>query len=363
MLTYIESLESPSRINDLSVARNLLLKIASKEAVDYIFSQIPPLAEKIKFFETSSIFNVENISEDELECFTNLKRLNDIRFLNKFFEAVNQKLAFNGVFIGCCEITSERKKRILKKYPLPVSYPYYALDFVLKRVMPKTRISKKLYFMLTQGNNRVISLPEILGRLISCGFTILEFREINNMLYFVAKKINTPSYDMEPSYGPLFKMRRVGQNGKTIFVYKFRTMHPYAEYLQEYVFKKNSLADGGKFKDDFRITSWGKVFRKLWIDELPMLINWAKRDLKMVGVRPLSSHYFNLYSEEIKEKRLKYKPGLIPPFYVDMPKTLNEIMNSELKYLEAYEKNPYKTDFIYFWKAVYNILIRRARSN
>jgi len=140
-------------------------------------------------------------------------------------------------------------------------------------------------------------------------------------------------------------------------------MHPYAEYLQSYIFEKHNLQDGGKFKDDFRVTTLGRFMRKFWIDELPMFVNVLRGDLKIVGVRPLSKHYFNLYTKELQEKRIKFKPGLIPPFYVDNPKTLEEIMASEMKYLEAYEKHPLLTDMKYFFKAFYNIVFKRYRSN
>jgi len=48
--------------------------------------------------------------------------------------------------------------------------------------------------------------------------------------------------------------------------------------------------------------------------------------------------------------------------YVDRPKTLEEIMESEMRYLEAYEKHPFITDVKYFFKAFYNIIFRHARS-
>ena len=103
--------------------------------------------------------------------------------------------------------------------------------------------------------------------------------------------------------------------------------------------------------------------RKFWLDELPMIFNLLRGDMKIVGVRPLSKQYFNLYTDELKEKRLKFKPGLVPPFYVDMPRTFDEIMDSENKYLDAYAKNPLWTDFRYFFNAAYNIIFRRARSH
>jgi lipopolysaccharide/colanic/teichoic acid biosynthesis glycosyltransferase len=216
--------------------------------------------------------------------------------------------------------------------------------------------------MLTKGRRRAISLAEGLGRLYFCGYEVLSIREIKGNVYFIARKTGQPKEDINPSYGPLFKMRRVGQNGKIIYVYKLRTMHPYSEYLQKFVFEHNQLQEGGKFSKDFRVTSWGKVLRKLWIDELPMLINFIKGDLKLVGVRPLSQHYISLYSEELRESRKKFKPGLVPPFYVDMPKSLDEIMKSELKYMRAYEKHPFRTDIKYFFGAAYNIIFKKARS-
>jgi lipopolysaccharide/colanic/teichoic acid biosynthesis glycosyltransferase len=139
-------------------------------------------------------------------------------------------------------------------------------------------------------------------------------------------------------------------------------MHPYAEYLQEYVYQKHDLQDGGKFKDDFRISTVGRIMRRLWIDELPSLINLFKGDLKVVGVRPLSRHYFSLYTKDLQEKRIKYRPGLVPPFYVDNPKTLDEIMASENKYLDAYAKHPLWNDIKYLFVAAYNIIFKRYRS-
>jgi len=139
-------------------------------------------------------------------------------------------------------------------------------------------------------------------------------------------------------------------------------MHPYSEYLQEFVYQHFSLKEGGKFNEDFRISQWGRLFRKLWIDELPMFINFFRGNMKLVGVRPLSKHYLSLYDGGVKEKRLKSKPGLVPPFYADMPATLDEIMISEERYLDSYLSNPIRTDIKYFFKAFYNIIIKRARS-
>nr|NQU93818.1 sugar transferase [Bacteroidota bacterium] len=161
----------------------------------------------------------------------------------------------------------------------------------------------------------------------------------------------------------MVRLKRIGKGGKVFGVYKMRTMHPFAEYLQQYVYEKYHLQSGGKFKDDFRVTTLGRFMRKLWLDELPMLLNVLKGDMKIVGVRPLSNQYFGLYSEELRNRRIKYKPGLVPPFYVDLPKTLEEIQASESRYLDEYDKHPLKTDVKYFFSAFHNIVFKKARSN
>ena len=94
-----------------------------------------------------------------------------------------------------------------------------------------------------------------------------------------------------------------------------------------------------------------------------MIINWIKRELKLVGVRPLSEDYFGRYPQDLKELRVKTKPGLVPPYYVDLPVTFDEICNSERKYLNQYFQNPFKTDIKYLFSALWNIFIRGKRSS
>ncbi len=344
-----------------SIQREIFQELG-KTAYCYFEKAVNLFSETTLILSTTTRFNILNQRDHFYTAIINLKRVNDIRRINKFFEAVNEKLPKGGVFVCFAETTELRKKRILSKYPPILNSIYYTLDYFLKRVFPKFPITKNIYFTLTRGENRVISKAELLGRLYSCGFEVVEEEYVDNLFYVVAHKIKRPAFDLEPTYGPIIKLKRIGRGGKIIKVYKLRTMHPYAEYLQSYIFDKHNLQEGGKFKNDFRVSTLGRFMRRFWIDELPMLINFFRGDLKIVGVRPLSQHYFNLYSKELQEKRIKTKPGLIPPFYVDNPKTLEEIMASEMKYLEAYEKHPILTDIKYFFNAFYNILFKRLRS-
>ena len=199
--------------------------------------------------------------------------------------------------------------------------------------------------------------------MVSCGFEIVEVKEINDINYFVVKKVKEPAYDMNPSYGPLFKMRRVGKNGKIIGVYKFRTMHPYSEYLQDYVLKLNGYGSNGKPADDFRLVPWGKFLRRYWLDELPQLINVLKGELKLVGARPVSQRYFQDIPADIQKLRLEQKPGCIPPYVaLNRQGSVESVLAAEKEYLLEKKSNPYFTDSRYMFQAVINIMFRGKRS-
>jgi lipopolysaccharide/colanic/teichoic acid biosynthesis glycosyltransferase len=342
---------------------NLILESIGQEAYNYIRRHVDLSSERTLMLSTTTLFNVRKEHDKAYEALINFRRSNDVQQLNPFFRAVNEKLADGGLFIGCVETYMLRKKRILSKYPPVLNYIYYSLDFLVKRIFPKLRFTRKLYFLLTRGNNKVLSKAETFGRLSAAGFRIRDEITIGKFLFFVAEKTKPPQPEPRSNEGFLIRLPRIGKNGKTIMVYKFRTMHAYSEYLQDYIYEKHALKNGGKFNHDFRISTLGRIMRKLWLDELPMLLNLLRGEVKLVGVRPLSRHYYELYEEDLREMRIRYRPGLIPPYYADLPETLEEIMASERKYLEAYRKAPLRTDFRYFVKALHNILLKNVRSS
>ena len=321
------------------------------------------LNERTAVVSTTTTFNISNLPGEDYNYIINLRRINDIISLNDFLDQVNSKLDYKGCFFCCVETKDQRKARLLKKYPPVLNYILYSFDFVLKRIFPKLKITNGIYKLLTHDSNKVLSRAEALGRLSRAGFMINQEAFIGNYLCIEGIKIADPIPMNGTNYGPLIALQRIGKNGDCIKVYKLRTMHPYSEFIQDYIYKQHDLQHGGKFNDDFRITSWGAVARKVWLDELPMLINYFKGNMKFVGVRPLSKHYFELYNEELRERRIRYKPGLVPPFYADMPSDLESIQESETRYLNSYDKHPVLTDIRYFWKSMFNILFRRARSN
>nr|WP_280959768.1 sugar transferase [Anaerophaga thermohalophila] len=161
----------------------------------------------------------------------------------------------------------------------------------------------------------------------------------------------------------MFPMERVGRHGKIIKVYKLRTMHPFAEFLQDYITKLNGYNKTGKPANDFRIASWGKFYRKYWLDELPQLLNVLKGELNIVGVRPLSRTRFNELPEDVRKIRVRFKPGCIPPYVALLMPDADGNIEAERIYLSEKVKRPLSTDFKYFFLAVYNIFSGKIKSS
>ena len=188
--------------------------------------------------------------------------------------------------------------------------------------------------------------------------------DLDNNLYFISKKKRKEKILQKPSHGPFFAMNRVGKNKLIFKVHKIRTMHPYSEFLQSYMINKFGYAKTGKPASDFRLTSWGKFFRKYWIDELPQIINVLRGELSIVGCRPVSEFYFNQMPEDIKKLRVKFKPGCIPPYLgLNSTSDLNSVYECERLYLNEKLKNPIKTDIKYFFNALYNIIFKSRRGS
>jgi len=300
---------------------------------------------------------------DHIDSIICLQKINDIRYINKYFERINAKLEINGIFVGCLETFTARRQRLLMDRIPVINTLYFGVEFFVKRILPKLGYSKGVYFNVTKGKDRLLSKAEGLGRLVSSGFKIMDYKSIDGLVYFVVKKEKEPAFDLNPSYGPVYKMPRIGKNNKIINVYKFRTMHPYSEYLQDYVLRANGYAKTGKPAADFRIPVWGKFMRRFWIDEIPQLINVLKGDMKLVGIRPVSKRYFQDIPKEMQKLRLTQKPGCIPP-YVALNREGNvmSVLQAEKDYLEEKIRNPYSTDLKYFFKAIYNIIFKHKRS-
>ena len=114
------------------------------------------------------------------------------------------------------------------------------------------------------------------------------------------------------SKGPVFyKAERIGLNGKPFPMFKFRTMVEGADQQVVDLMGDNEGAGGVLFKmrEDPRITSVGKILRRLSIDELPQFFNVIRGEMSVVGPRPPLRREVEMYDDEVA-RRLLVKPGI-----------------------------------------------------
>lgn len=114
----------------------------------------------------------------------------------------------------------------------------------------------------------------------------------------------------DPTGPVLFRQERVGKNGRTFQMLKFRSMCVNAEDKLAELRKLNEKT-GPVFKiaEDPRVTRVGKWLRKLSLDELPQFINVLRSDMSIVGPRPALPVEVATY-DDYQRQRLLVKPGL-----------------------------------------------------
>lgn len=155
------------------------------------------------------------------------------------------------------------------------------------------------------------------------------------------------------SEGPvIFSQDRIGKDGASFKMHKFRSMVQNAEELKEKLKEQNEMSGPMfKMKEDPRVTKVGKFIRKTSIDELPQLINVLKGDMSLVGPRPS-------LPKEVKEfepwmmERLNVKPGLTCYWQVSGRNNIDfeDWMKLDIKYVR--ERNTL-TDLKLIFKTVF----------
>lgn len=153
-----------------------------------------------------------------------------------------------------------------------------------------------------------------------------------------------------PGASPIYTQERVGLNGKSFKLYKFRSMVPNAEKQLDSLLSQNEMQGPAfKMKNDPRITRFGKIIRKCCIDELPQLVNIFKGEMSFVGPRPPLPREVEQYTEQQKQ-RLTVIPGLTCYWQITKNRndcSFDEWLELDLKYIE---ERSVKTDLTVFFK-------------
>ena len=98
-----------------------------------------------------------------------------------------------------------------------------------------------------------------------------------------------------------YKQSRIGQYGEQFGIYKFVTM------IKD---SPNLGAGDITLKEDSRVLPFGKILRKLKLNEFPQFLNVLLGDMSIVGPRPLVENQFNMIPDNYKKKIIMLKPGI-----------------------------------------------------
>ncbi|WP_431278360.1 sugar transferase [Leifsonia poae] len=153
-------------------------------------------------------------------------------------------------------------------------------------------------------------------------------------------------------HGPaLFSQERVGRNGETFRMFKFRSMVVDAEAR---LAKLQAQNEGNgllfKMKNDPRVTRIGHFLRKYSLDELPQLFNVFLGDMSLVGPRPPLPAEVEGYENHV-HRRLYIKPGLTGMWQVNGRSDLSweESVRLDLYYVENWSLTG---DLVIMWRTV-----------
>jgi undecaprenyl-phosphate galactose phosphotransferase len=143
-----------------------------------------------------------------------------------------------------------------------------------------------------------------------------------------------------------YKASAIGMHGKEFKMFKFRSMRAAAstEIHQEKVIKmilENEATT--KLKNDPRITTIGKVLRKLSLDEFPQLINVIRGEMSLVGPRPNLPYEYQ-HMADWQKKRFSVIPGMTGLWQI---KGRDEVLFNDQIVLDLYyiEHRSVKLDF------------------
>lgn len=226
-------------------------------------------------------------------------------------------------------------------------YSFTEVDTVEKITPVSTNVdSKKFKLIIEKGIKRLV---DIVGGLIGV-ITLIPL----TIIIYIARKV------LHEDDGPIFyEQLRIGKNGRTFRMYKYRSMVVGAdellkEYLEENEEARKEYKEYKKLKDDPRVTKVGNFIRKTSLDEFPQFINVLKGDMSLVGPRP----YLPREKEDMGEYYtyiIKSRPGITG--YWQIAGRSDVTFDDRLKMDYDYNKNSsLKNDLKILVKTVLNVM-------
>jgi exopolysaccharide biosynthesis polyprenyl glycosylphosphotransferase len=225
---------------------------------------------------------IEPIPTDDLEKFVRKNSISELVIASQKTDGITVNLYNQLIHMLENGITIREYTQVYEDSTKRIPVQYVSRDFY--RYFPFSRSNQNHLYLLY---SRIFDLLfSIFGLLL--GLLFLPIILIGNAI---------------GNRGPLFySQERVGKNGETFRIYKFRTM------------VKNAEMNGAVFTslNDTRITLFGKFMRKTRLDEFPQFINILKGDMGIIGPRPERPVFVQQIAENMPfyETRHVVKPGL-----------------------------------------------------
>ena len=159
------------------------------------------------------------------------------------------------------------------------------------------------------------------------------------------------------SKGPIiYSQERLGYQGRSFNIYKFRSMVADAEQKSGPVWTLD---------DDPRVTSFGQILRKFRIDELPQLVNVFIGQMSLIGPRPERPYFIDKLREKfpLYERRFRVRPGTTGWSQIKHPSDINEVdVKQKLRYDFYYIENlSFNLDLKILISAIAVVLSGRGR--
>ncbi|WP_231920275.1 sugar transferase [Microlunatus soli] len=171
-------------------------------------------------------------------------------------------------------------------------------------------------------------------RIVDLGLTAIGLMVLAPLLILIAATVKIS----EPTGPVIFRQRRVGIDGTTFTMYKFRSMYADAESRLAQLTAINEGA-GPLFKlvHDPRVTKVGRILRRYSLDELPQLLNVLFGTMSLVGPRPALQSEVDTYDAVVR-RRLTVVPGLTGLWQVSGRSLLTweESVRLDLRYVDSW---------------------------
>lgn len=247
------------------------------------------------------------------------------------FEKINQ-LVLDEVFIYLPEYSNKELGILIEQFELAGITVHVNIDPFDHLISHKTTetfagLTVLTYTISDYDFHRLMikRLLDMVGALVGMLVTLL-------LTPFIALAIKLDSP------GPvLYRQKRIGLNGRSFYLYKFRSMYQDADSKKEELHAKNEI-EGPMFKvkNDPRITKVGRFLRRTSLDEFPQFFNVLIGQMSLVGTRPPTPDEYAQYNLQYR-RRLSIKPGVTGLWQVSGRSNItnfDEVLRLDLHYID-----------------------------